>query len=358
MMLATENRVVRGSAETRRRARRGPRGWATVVLAASVCLAQPARTEPVTIRVGWVSAISNLVSILFLKPGIARHEGRSYTLAASHSANAPFMVPALAIDQLDIATLTYSALALAIENARMTDLRVIADEFQDGVDGFYSNEFFVLKESPIGRIEDLKSKVLAVNRIDDALDMALRALMRKHGMEEERDFTVIEISSPEQKAALAARKAALVGSAPPFSQDPELRRMARALFTQRDAVGSSQMMVWVARQGFLQKNRAAIVDFLEDAIRARRYYTDPAHHREVVALAAQFTKQSAAAYESWLFTKSGDYYRDPRALPDLEALQRAIDVQRQLGFLRDPIDIRDYADLALVKEAAARLNQP
>jgi sulfonate transport system substrate-binding protein len=31
----------------------------------------------------------------------------------------------------------------------MNDLRVIADEFQDGNAGFYSNEFMVLADGPI-----------------------------------------------------------------------------------------------------------------------------------------------------------------------------------------------------------------
>src|SRR5580698_9360618 len=51
-------------------------------------------------------------------------------------------------------TLTPASLALAIENAHLTDLRVIGDENQDGVEGWYSTPFFVLKDSPIKTVED------------------------------------------------------------------------------------------------------------------------------------------------------------------------------------------------------------
>ena len=42
-------------------------------------------------------------------------------------------------------------------------------------------------------------------------------------------------------------------------------------------------------------------------------------------------------------------------LPDLDSFQHAIDVQQKMGFLKHPIDVKKYADLSLVKEAAARI---
>jgi sulfonate transport system substrate-binding protein len=59
-------------------------------------------------------------------------------------------------------------------------------------------------------------------------------------------------------------------------------------------------------------------------------------------------------FASWLLTGK-DHYRSPDLLPDLTALQANIDVQRDLGFLKGPIDIQKYADLSLVKEAAQRV---
>jgi sulfonate transport system substrate-binding protein len=50
-----------------------------------------------------------------------------------------------------------------------------------------------------------------------------------------------------------------------------------------------------------------------------------------------------------------DAYRDPNMLPDLAALQRNVDMTRDLGFVRGAIDIKKHADLSLVEEAAKRL---
>jgi sulfonate transport system substrate-binding protein len=331
------------------------RGFAALAAIAMAFGASVAAADPVKIRVGWVQPVSNLPSILFLKDGIAQHQGQSYEMVPTHFANTPAMIPALASGDIEIATLAYSSFALAIQNAGIDDLRVIADELQDGVEGYYTNEMMVLKDSPVKTVEELKGKVLASNRAGGAVDMALRAMLRKHGLEDKRDLTIIEISSPNQRAALAEHKVDLITTATPFSQNPDLRAMARTLFTQKDAVGPSQMILWAARAPFVAKNRAAMVDFLADTIRARRFYADPANHAEAVRLAADFSKQPVEQLDPWLFTKTGDYYRDPDDLPNLAALQGNIDMQQQLGFLKASIDIKTYADLSIVKDAGAAL---
>jgi NitT/TauT family transport system substrate-binding protein len=119
-------------------------------------------------------------------------------------------------------------------------------------------------------------------------------------------------------------------------------------------MGASELGIWVARKGFIEKNRAAMVDLLEDYLRAVRFYTDPSNHPEAVRIAASFSKLPPAVFDPWLFTKN-DYYRDPDGRPNLAALQSNIDLERQEGFVKSPIDIKKYVDLSLVGEAAARL---
>jgi sulfonate transport system substrate-binding protein len=262
-------------------------------------------------------------------------------------------VTAIATGDLDIGVFSYSSFGLAIENAKLDDIRVVLDGFQDGVPGYYTGEFMVLNDSPIRKIEDLKGKVIATPGAGTALDIAVRAMMRKHNMEDKKDFTIIEIGLPNMKPVLLDKKADLI-SAGTSVGDPALRAAARNLFTQHEAIGATQMIVLAGRVGFLQKNRAAVVDFLEDALRARRFYFDPANHKEAVEIIAQFTKQPAANLDRWLFTQ-GDYYRDPNGLPDLDALQSNEVLLRQLGFLKTEIDVKKHADLSLVRAAAARL---
>src|SRR5690349_600511 len=314
--------------------------------------------QPVKIRVAYVVPVANWASLLFQKDGVAKHNGKSYTFEAVHFQGTPQMITALANNELEIADLAFASLAIAVQNAGMDDLRVIADEFQDGVDGYYTDEFFVQKDGPIKSIKDLKGKVVATNVAGSAVDIIMRAALRKNGLDDRKDVNTIETAFPNMKPTLLSGKADAIPGVIPFSFDPELRSKARVLFTQKEIVGRTQMILWAARSGFLQKNRAAAVDFMEDVIRAVRWYLDPANHKEAVEISARVSKRPAGAFDKWLFVKAGqqgDYFRDPGMKPDLAALQANIDLQHQLGLVKATIDVKKHADLTVVEEAAKRV---
>src|SRR5262249_6343530 len=96
--------------------------------------------QAVKIRGSWVAPVANWASILLEKKDLARHLGKSYVFEPVRYAGTPPMVTALANNELEISNLAYSTLAIAIQNAGMDDLRVIADEFRDGVEGWDSQE--------------------------------------------------------------------------------------------------------------------------------------------------------------------------------------------------------------------------
>lgn len=333
--------------------------WKQVFAGALVSLTLAGRAasagEPVTIRVGWAVPITDWAMLMLEKRELAPHFGKSYVMEPVRFASSPSVITALAGNELEIGNLAFSTFAIAVENAGMRDLRVISDLFQDGASDHYSNEYFVRRDSAITTIEDLKGKVIATPGAGGAIDIAMRAMLRGHGLEDRRDYTMIEAPLPAMPAMLAEKKVDLVPGVPPFSMDPDMRKRGRVLFTQKDALGVSQMIVWTARKPFLEKNRAAMVDFMEDTLRIVHWYLDPANHAEAVQIAAKLTKQPAERFAPWLFT-AGDYYRDPNMLPNLRALQANIDLQHEVGFLKEPLDIKNYVDLSLVKEAAQRLN--
>ena len=268
-------------------------------------------------------------------------------------AGTPPMITALANNELEISNLAFSTLGIAIENAGLSDLRIVADEFQDGVAGYYSQEYMVLKDSPIQKVEDLKGKVVATNAAGSAVDVAMKAMLHKHGLEPNRDYTVIEAPFPAMKAMLAEHKVDIIPAVVPFSYDPELRNMARDLFVQKDAIGITDMIVWTARKPFIDKNRAALVDFFEDTLIITHWYLDPKNHAETMEIAGRVTKRPPQAFD-WLFTNK-DCYHDPDMLPNLAALQKNVDLTQELGFVKGKVDVKAYADLSMIQEAAKRL---
>ena len=330
----------------------------TIVAAVLAFAGNAALAEPVKIRMAWVVPVANWASIMFEKPGIAKHLGKSYTFEAVRFQGTPPMITALANSELEIADFAFSSFALAVENAGMNDLRVIADEFQDGVDGYYTGQYFVLKDGPIKSIKDLKGKIIATNAAGSAVDIVMRTALKKNGLDDKRDVTFVEAAFPNMTAMLAEKKVDLIPGVVPFSLDPKLRETTRVLFTQKQIVGRTQMIVWAARDGFLKNNRPAMVDFMEDAMRAIRWWTNPKNHKEAVEIAARVSKRPPAAFEKWLFVKAGqngDYYRDPKLLPNLKAFQANIKAQQELGMLKANVDVSKHADLSIAREAAKRL---
>jgi sulfonate transport system substrate-binding protein len=282
--------------------------------------------EPVKIRASWVVAPSDWTPLLLEKPDLMRHQGKSYAFEPMRFQGTPAVITALANNELELGNLAFSSLALAIQNAGLEDLRIVGDQFKDGAEGHYTNQFFVLKDSPVQKVADLKGRIVATNAAGSAVDIAMRAMLRKHALEDKRDYTMIEAPFPTMKAMLVQKKADLAPFVAPFSFDPELKQIARPLFAQKDAIGTTQMIVWVARKGFIEKNRAAMVDFMEDSPRVVRWYLDPRNHGEVARIAARVTKQPPERFAGWLFTDK-DYARSPDLLPDLAALQANIEVQ-------------------------------
>jgi sulfonate transport system substrate-binding protein len=322
---------------------------------AALAAGHPARaqTTPVKIRVGWVVVPASLAPLILAKKDILKHFGQSYVAEATRFEGTPPVITALAAGELDIGPLAFSSFGLAIQNAHLDDLRVICDEIQDGVAGHGSNEFMVLKDGPVKTVADLKGKVLATNAMGSAVDIAMRAMLRKSGLEANKDYTIVEAPFPAMRAMLSEKKADLISAVPPFALDPELRAMANTLFTQKEAFGITQLTMWTARTGFIQQNRAALVDFLEDVVRGIRWYTDPKNHEEAVAIVASLNKAPPARME-WAFGEH-DQYRDPNGMPNLAALQANLALQKQVGFLKDDIDVKKLSDVSMVVEAAKRV---
>ena len=88
-------------------------------------------------------------------------------------------------------------------------------------------------------------------------------------------------------------------------------------------------------------------------MRIERWYLDPKNHDEVAQIASRITKQPPERF-GWLFTKA-DYYRNPDMRPDLAALQKNVDMTKDLGFVKASFDVKAHSDLSLIEEAAKRL---
>jgi sulfonate transport system substrate-binding protein len=322
---------------------------AIAILAATLAAAGAA--EPLKIRHGWVALTNTLSPMIFGKTDMMPHYGKSYVVEPMHFAGTTQEITAIATNEVDIITIAYSSLAIAVENAHLDDLRVIADGFQDGVGDYASSLYMVRDDGGIKTIADVKDKVLLVNSIGAAVDIAARARLKQNGLDAGKDYTVVEAEFPMMGAMLLQKKADIIADVPPFAYEPKLQAGSRVLFTMKDAMGPSQMIMLAARKGWLEQNRAALDDFFADLAAGLKWMLDPKHRDAAVKFASDASKIPLERLQPYYLTGK-DYYRDPRGLPNVDALIRNIATQRELGLVKGELDVRKYVDLSYMERGA------
>ncbi len=319
---------------------------ATVALALGTAFAQ---AEPLKIKIGWSQTPGHMAPLLFQNKSLLKHYGKSYTVDAVRFRGSTAQLTALASGRLDIAALSATALVLAVTNAGV-DARVVGDVIQDRAP-YWSTGFRVLKSSGINKIEDLKGKRIATNAIGSAIDTSLRGMLHKHGLSND-DFNTIEVSFGNMPAMLMEGKVDMAPILPQFVGLLDKSKV-KTMFTSRDVTGEQQTVSLVATKAFVDKNRAALVDFFEDYIRALHWFLDPANRKDALQIVMDFTHRPLNRID-YAFTKD-DFYRDPNDLPNIPNLQHAINLALKNGVIKKGIDAEKYSDLSLIHDAMKRM---
>ena len=78
----------------------------------------------------------------------------------------------------------------------------------------------MLKDGPIQKVEDLKGKVVATNAAGTAVDVAMRAMLQKHGLEDKRDYTLVEAPFPTHEGDAARQEGRPDPGVVPFQLRP------------------------------------------------------------------------------------------------------------------------------------------
>ncbi len=317
-----------------------------------VALSAPLKAEPVKIRLAYGIIPGVISPLLFLKPEILKHYGKSYTVESTYIRATSIALQGMASGDVDLSYLSFTALASAIINGGL-DMKVISDISSWGSHGHQGPEMVVKTDSGINSIADLKGKILAITAKGTGFHYGLVANLRKAGLQPS-DYTIVEVGIAAMDAALREDRVNLITTVPPFLYISEKKGGVKRLFKPEDAMGDVQSLVLVGSSAFLKKNPEAVKDFLEDYIIALRWFLDPKNHEEAVKITAEFSKRPPAVYESFAFTKK-DFYRNPTATPDIKALQNNIDLMQELGVIKQKVDVKPYVDLSYLDAAKKRL---
>ncbi|HEX4192157.1 MAG TPA: ABC transporter substrate-binding protein [Stellaceae bacterium] len=312
--------------------------------------------EPIKIRADWSVLPGQFAALIptvpQYGPDVYRDYGKSYTVEPIKLTGGGATLTALAVGGTDVSTFSPQTLIDAVVNAKL-DVRAIGEQISTEVPGYAQTYYWVDKEK-IKTFDDLKGKVFAVNALGSNVDAAAKMVMAKHGMTPPRDYSVVEVAFPAQLAALKAGKINVAVLVPPFDQGAQADPGLKPMFSVGDAFGPVETLMWVAKEDFIKAHREALVDFLADNIRMRRWMLDPKTRMDAVKQLADASKIPIDKLEGWAYTNK-DYFYPPNAGIDVQRLQKNVNDMAQVGVVPKAIDVTPYVDMSLVKDAEAKV---
>ena len=270
---------------------------------AALTVSLTATAEPVKIRIQWSVAPAHITPMIPLAPKeIYKNYGKTYVVEPVRMRGSGPALQGIAAGELDLGGMSIQALVRGVNRAKL-DLRVIAQVMSGGVDGYASSEFYV-RDGEINKLEDLKGKIIAVNALGSSIDAAVQAQFGRLGWKVGRDYQVVEVRFPAMLPALESKRVDLAPLLTPFNLIAKKKGGVKFLFNMETL--------------------------------------------------SKVTKRPAKNYASWAFTTE-DNYREPNAMVNVERMQKNMDDLVKLGILKEGIAVKDYVDLSIAKEAAARV---
>ena len=178
------------------------RKWrAALPLLLCLLLPLPAGAQTKKIEVAYSAVSATQATLWFTKEaGVFEKHGLSANL--NYVASGPRVAQALLAGEFTIATAGSAAILAALAGGSVV--------FVGGVVNVPA--FYLLVRPEITRIEDLRGKVLGVTRFGASTDFALRAALRRWGLEPEKDVAILQVGG--QPELLAAMRGGAIQGAP------------------------------------------------------------------------------------------------------------------------------------------------
>jgi len=298
--------------------------------------------EKAKIRVGTHIAIS---THLFMqrKPEALKNMGKTYEVEWVRFSGSGDALPALVAGKLDGALATPFPMFNAIYVSKVP-VTIVHQLLSFGFDGHYDDAAVVRTDSGINKIADLKGKTFGVNAIGGTVEQGVRIIARKHGLNPDRDLTIVEGRPPFLPAMVRDNKVQAAVLFQPFYEDAMSKGDLKVLFKASDIYGGPTDYVFMAFDDkFLKANGRAVRDYVEDYLRAVNWSLD--NRAEAVKIYAESWKLPPAVADSYLLTKK-DYLvrRDGRL--DAKAIQPIVDALAANGFIAQRFDVAKHIDLS------------
>ena len=205
---------------------------------------------------------------------------------------------------------------------------------------------------------DLKGKVFAVDAPTTGYAIVGVYILKKHGLEWNRDYTFKSFGNTTARADAMSRGDA-AGAMMSLADDEIHKRNFKVLAHAQDYVKHYARGLGATRREWANTNEDLVVRFNRAMIRATDWLQDRKNKDEAVQLLLGETKNNKVRAESlYNITLSPTMGLTPRSRIDMEGIRTIIELREVAGLMKAPVPQPEkYVDERFYKKALATLTQ-
>ena len=205
---------------------------------------------------------------------------------------------------------------------------------------------------------DLKGKILAVDAPTTGFAIVMICILKKHGLELNRDYTLKMFGNTTKRADAMSRGEAF-GGMMNMSNEEIKERGFKVLARSEDYVEHYARGLGAARRQWAEANEELLVRFIRAMIRATDWVMDPRNKGEAIKLLLPENKNSlAAADEMYEESVSPKFGLTPRSRIDKEGIRTVLELREKAGLMKRPVPKPEkYVDDRFYRKALATLER-
>lgn len=286
-----------------------------------------AQTIP-TIRVGWTIPAEESKYWMMKRPTEFTHLGKSYNIEWTQFQGTSPMTQALAAGALDCATQGVLSLANGVTGGNLK--AYIVAQHVNEKPGSFSVYWAVKDDSSIKTIADLKGKNVGISVIGGGTYGPFKMLLKKNGVDAEKDIKLIEIGFAASEDALRQGRVDAINMNQPFAARMEAKGGTRKLFSLSEEMPNIVHILEACRAEFVDKNPELAKMYVSDLTLGMKKAL--ANRDETLKVVNETLKAPIPVLETYLL-KENDFARDPGAAPNFPAMQTMLDIYAEAGML-------------------------
>ena len=208
----------------------------------------------------------------------------------------------------------------------------------------------------INNYQDLKGKLLAADAVSTGYAVVAMAILKKYGLEWNRDYTMKSFGNTTARADAMSRGDA-AGAMMSMSDEEIKKRGFKILAEAKDHVKRYARGLGATRRQWANANEDLVVRFTRAMIRATDWLQDGKNKDDVIELLLGETKNNKARAEAmYATTLSPTMGLTPRSRIDLEGIRTVIELREIAGLMKPPVPKPEkYIDERFYHKALATL---